>query len=99
MKISKRCIRIPVWIDKLALSSVKPNDYNPLCMIEVSRILTINGIFIMWMDLLTNTEVLRDTKIPIILTEQVNVFMEQDTFTIQVWKHRIYVCEIIKYNF
>ena len=38
----------------------------------------------MWMDLLTNTEVLRDTKIPIIVTEQINVFMEQDTFTIQV---------------
>ena len=36
------------------------------------------------MDLLTNTEVLRDTKIPIIVTEQINVFMEQDTFTIQV---------------
>ena len=53
-------------------------------MIEVSRILTINGIFIMWMDQLTNTEVLRDTKIPIIVTEQINVFMEQDTFTIQV---------------
>ena len=56
MKMSKRCIRIPIWIGKLALSSVKPNDYNPLCMIEVSRVLTINVIFIMWMDLLTNND-------------------------------------------
>ena len=55
----KRCVRIPIWIDKLALSSIKPNDYNPLDMIEVSRILTINGIFIMWKNPLTNTEVLR----------------------------------------
>ena len=53
-------------------------------MIEVSRVLTINVIFITWMDQLIITEVLRDTKIPIIVTEQVNVFMEQDTFTIQV---------------
>ena len=25
--MSKRCIRIPIWIDILALSSVNPNDY------------------------------------------------------------------------
>ncbi len=38
---------------------VNPNTFNPVGLVKVSRVGTKNGVFISWMDPLTNTEVFR----------------------------------------